>query len=90
MTSTRPTGCFLTLPQATIEAFRDKAAELILEGKTMMSYADSGTSVAKQFPMDPMQVLIECRYALQILDPNQYGTRDICRVYNGLWNFRGL
>ena len=90
MTSTRPTGCFLTLPQATIEAIRDQAAAMITEGKTMMSYADSGTSVSKQFPMDPMMVLIECRYALQILDPNQYGTRDICRVYNGLWNFRGL
>ena len=85
-----PTGCFLTLPQSTIEAMRDQAANMILQGKTMMSYTDSGTQVNKQFPMDPQAVLVECRYALQILDPIQYGNRDVVRVYNGLWNFRGL
>jgi hypothetical protein len=85
-----PTGCFLVLPQPTIEAIRDQAAAMILEGKTMMSYTDSGTSVSKQFPMDPQRVLVECRYALQILDPNTYGPRDIVRVYNGMWTFRGL
>jgi hypothetical protein len=40
--------------------------------------------------MDPQRVLVECRYALQILDPNTYGPRDIVRVYNGMWTFRGL
>jgi len=86
----RPTGCFLTLPQSTVEAIRDQAALMIAEGKTMMSYTDSGTSVEKRFPVDPLTVLVECRYALQILDPNQYGVRDTVRVYNGMWNFRGL
>jgi hypothetical protein len=61
-----------------------------MEGKTMMSYSDSGTSVTKSFPMDVQQTLIECRYALQIKDPEQYGAIDRVRVYNGLWNFRGL
>ena len=56
----------------------------------MMSYADSGTSVTKAFPMEIQTVLVECRYALQIKDPNKYGARDIVRVYNGLWTFRGL
>jgi len=88
--SIRPTGCFLTLPQTTIEAIRDQAAAMILEGKTMMSYTDSGTSVGKKFAMDPQVALVECRYALQILNPMQYGNRDTVRVYNGLWNFRGL
>lgn len=56
----------------------------------MMSYSDSGTSVNKQFPMDIQQTLIECRYALQIKAPEIYGSIDRVRVYNGLWNFRGL
>ena len=56
----------------------------------MMAYTDSGTSVNKSFPMDIKTVLIECRYALQIKDPEQYGAIDRVRVYNGLWNFRGL
>jgi len=86
----RPTGCFLTLPQSTVEQIRDTAAALVVSGKVMMSYTDSGTQVNKQFPMDVQTVLVECRYALQILDPNQYGVRDTVRVYNGLWNFRGL
>lgn len=84
------TGCFLILSQARIEAIADKAADLMVEGKTMMSYTDSGTSVNKAFPMDIKTTLIECRYALQIKDPAQYGSIDRVRVYNGLWNFRGL
>jgi hypothetical protein len=86
----RATGCFLIFSQARIESIADKAATLLLEGKTMMSYGDSGTSVSKTFPMDIQTVLIECRYALQIKDPEQYGAIDRVRVYNGLWNFRGL
>jgi len=88
--ASRATGCFIILSQARIEAIADKAASLLEEGKTMMSYSDSGTSVSKSFPMDVQTVLIECRYALQIKDPEQYGSIDRVRVYNGLWNFRGL
>jgi hypothetical protein len=86
----RPTGCFLILSQSRIEQIADKAAELLMTGKTIMSYTDSGTSITKSFPMDIQTVMIECRYALQIKDPNQYGNIDRVRVYNGLWNFRGL
>lgn len=84
------TGCFLILTQARIESIADKAGLMLLEGKTMMSYSDSGTSVSKSFPMDVKTTLVECRYALQIKDPAQYGSIDRVRVYNGLWNFRGL
>ena len=86
----RPTGCFLILSQARIEEIADKAAEQLAAGRVMMSYSDSGTSVSKDWPMDVQQVLIECRYALQVKDPQQYGAIDRVRVYNGLWNFRGL
>lgn len=86
----RATGCFLILSQSRIESIADKAATLLMEGKTMISYSDSGTNISKTFPMDIQTVLIECRYALQIKDPEQYGAIDRVRVYNGLWNFRGL
>jgi hypothetical protein len=86
----RPTGCFLILSQARIEALVDKAYENLASGRVLMSYSDSGTSVSKDWPMEVSQVLVECRYALQIKDPQQYGGIDRVRVYNGLWNFRGL
>jgi hypothetical protein len=86
----RPTGCFLILSQARIEALVDKAYENLASGRVLMSYSDSGTSVSKDWPMTVEQVLVECRYALQIKDPQQYGGIDRVRVYNGLWNFRGL
>jgi hypothetical protein len=84
------TGCFLILSQQRIEAIVDKAGALLAEGKTMMAYTDSGTTVQKGWPMSVEQTLIEARYALQIKDPEQYGSIDRVRVYNGLWNFRGL
>jgi hypothetical protein len=86
----RATGCFLILSQARIEEIADKAAEQLAAGRVMMSYSDSGTSVSKDWPMDVQTVLVECRYALQVKDPQQYGAIDRVRVYNGLWNFRGL
>jgi len=88
--ASRATGCFLILSQARIESIVDRAASLLEEGKTMMSYSDSGTSVSKSWPLDVHTVMIEARYALQIKDPQQYGAIDRVRVYNGLWNFRGL
>lgn len=86
----RATGCFLILSQARIEQIADKAAEQLASGRVLMSYSDSGTSVSKDWPMSVEQVLVECRYALQLKDPQQYGAIDRVRVYNGLWNFRGL
>jgi hypothetical protein len=86
----RPTGCFLILSQARIEALVEKAYENLASGRVLMSYSDSGTSVSKDWPMTVEQVMVECRYALQIKDPQQYGGIDRVRVYNGLWNFRGL
>ena len=86
----RATGCFMILTQAQIEAIRDKAVEQLTAGRVVMSYSDSGTSVSKSWPIDIQTVLVECRYALQVKDPQQYGAIDRVRVYNGLWNFRGL
>jgi hypothetical protein len=80
----------MILTQSQIEAIRDKAVEQLLQGRVLMNYADSGTSVQKAWPMSVEAVLVECRYSLQLKDPQQYGAIDRVRVYNGLWNFRGL
>jgi hypothetical protein len=80
----------MILTQAQVETIRDKAVEQLTAGRVTMSYSDSGTSVSKQWPMDITSVMVECRYALQLKDPQQYGSIDRVRVYNGLWNFRGL
>ena len=86
----RATGVFLILEIPDIEAMVAQAVVLLKQGKTMMEYSDSGTSVTKQFPMTTMDVLLEARYALQIKAPLKYGASDKVRVYNGLNNFRGL
>jgi hypothetical protein len=61
-------GLFVGLPRETVEAIRDKAVALILEGKTIMSYGDGATNASKQFALPPQQMLKEANYALQRLD----------------------
>lgn len=73
-----------------IEEIVAKAVTLLKEGKTMMEYSDSGTTVTKEFPMTIQQTLLEARYALQVKDPQRYGAVDRVRVINMLNNFRGL
>jgi hypothetical protein len=76
-------GIFVGLPQATIEAIRDKAVALILEGKTIMSYGDGATNASKQFSMPPTQMLQEAKYALERLaSPTR--TRGLYTNYNRL------
>ena len=52
-----------------------KAKQLAEEGKTIMSWAESGFTVTKQFPITVSETLDECSYALRILDPATYGRR---------------
>lgn len=61
-------GTFIGLPRATLEAIRDRAVALILEGKTIMSWSDGVTSTSKQFSMPPKEMLTEAQYALDCLD----------------------
>lgn len=68
-------GIFIGLTESDILAIRDKAVAMLKEGKTIMSYSDSGTNVSKQFTMPVKEVLAECKMALQQLDPATYGTR---------------
>jgi len=86
----RAQGIFLILDICDIEEIVAQAVVLLKQGKTMMEYADSGTSVTKEFPMTIQQTLLEARYALQVKDPQKYGAVDRVRVINMLNNFRGL
>jgi hypothetical protein len=75
------TGIFVGLPRETVEAIRDKAVALILEGKTIMSYGDGATNASKQFALPPSQMLQEANYALQRLDGR---VRGLYTNYNRL------
>lgn len=82
-------GIFIGLSESDILAIRDKAVSMLKEGKTIMSYSDSGTNVNKQFVMPVKDVLGECLMALQQLDPETYGSRKtIIRTQYG--NFNGF
>ena len=58
-----------------VQAIQAKAKQLLLEGKTIMSWSDSGSSVTKQFALTVRETLEECAHALRILDPATYGRR---------------
>jgi hypothetical protein len=69
-------GLFITgFSVAEVLQIQSKAKELLLEGKTVMAWGDSGSTVTKQFPMPVKEVLEECAYALRVLDPATYGRR---------------
>jgi len=69
-------GLFTTgFTVAEVLQIQSKAKELLLEGKTVMTWADSGSSVSKQFPMTVKETLEECAYALRLLDPQTYGPK---------------
>lgn len=83
------TGIFIGLAESDILAIRDKAVAMLKEGKTVMSYSDSGTNVSKQFVMPVRDVLAECRMALSQLDPDTYGKR--VTILRSNWdNFTGF
>lgn len=68
------TGLFITgFTVEEVLAIQARAKALLLEGKTIMSWSDNGTSTSKQFVMPVKEVLAECAYALRKLDPHTYG-----------------
>ena len=68
-------GIFIGLTQDELLAIKDKAVAMITEGKTLMSYSDSGSSATKQFAMSPKEMLNEAMFALSRLDRQTYGIR---------------
>jgi hypothetical protein len=60
---------------AEILQIQAKAKQMLLEGKTLMSWSESGSSATKQFPMTVRETLEECAFALRKLDPDNHGGR---------------
>lgn len=65
-----------------------KAKADLKRGQTISSYSVAGGSFSKTQAMPIMDLLEECRYALQVLDPETYGrprniTRTSWRSFNG-------
>jgi hypothetical protein len=68
-------GIFIGLTECELLDIKAKALAMIMEGKTLMSYSDSGSSASKQFAMPPKEMLSEAMFALSRLDPATYGRR---------------
>lgn len=68
-------GLFIGLTECELLDIKAKAVTMITEGKTLMSYSDSGSSASKQFAMPPKEMLAEAMFALSRLDPETYGRR---------------
>jgi hypothetical protein len=66
-------GLFIGLTECELLDIKAKAVAMITEGKTLMSYSDSGSSASKQFAMPPKEMLSEAMFALSRLDPATYG-----------------
>ncbi len=79
-------GLFIGLTECELLDIKAKAVALITEGKTLMSYSDSGSSASKQFAMPPKEMLSEAMFALSRLDPATYGTRTT--VISTSWSTR--
>lgn len=60
---------------AEVVLIQSKAKEMLMEGKTLMSWADGGSNATRQFAMPVKEVLEECAFALRTLDPETYGPR---------------
>lgn len=74
-------GIFVGLPRETLIRIQERAIELILEGKTIMSWSDGVTSSSMQFSLAPKEMLDEAGYALARLDGR---VRGLYTNYNRL------
>lgn len=68
-------GIFIGLTECELLDIKAKAIALITEGKTLMSYSDSGSSASRQMVMPAKEMLAESLFALSRLDPATYGRR---------------
>ncbi len=68
-------GLFIGLTECELLAIKERAVALITEGKTLMSYSDSGSSASRQMVLPAKEMLSEALFALSRLDPATYGAR---------------
>ena len=79
-------GLFIGLTECELLDIKAKAVSLITEGKTLMSYSDSGSSASRQMVMPARDMLAEVLFALSRLDPATYGRRTT--VISTSWSTR--
>jgi len=69
---------------AEVLSIQSRAKQMLLEGKTLMSWGESGSTATKQFPMTVKETLVECAHALRALDPATYPPpRRVCQSSTG-------
>ena len=79
-------GLFIGLSECELLDIKAKAVALITEGKTLMSYSDSGSSASRQMVLPAREMLSESLFALSRLDPATYGRRTT--VISTSWSTR--
>jgi hypothetical protein len=79
-------GLFIGLTECELLDIKAKAVSLITEGKTLMSYSDSGSSASRQMVIPARDMLAEALFALSRLDPATYGRRTT--VISTSWSTR--
>ena len=79
-------GIFIGLTECELLAIRSKAVALITEGKTLISYSDSGSSASKSMVMPAKEMLAEAQYALGIQFPADYPSSVRMTVGRTNWN----
>jgi hypothetical protein len=60
---------------AEILQIQTRAKQMLLEGKTLMTWSESGSSAGKQFAMPVKETLDECALAFLKLEPETYDGR---------------
>ncbi len=61
------------LTEAQILALYQNAYQLLLQGKTYMTFEGEGNTLQAKFPIPVEQVLSECRYALRQVNSARWG-----------------
>ena len=79
-------GLFIGLTECELLDIKAKAVALITEGKTLMSYSDSGSSASRQMVLPAKEMLAESLFALSRLDAATYGRRTT--VISTSWSTR--
>lgn len=68
-------GLFIVgFTKAEVLAIQAKAKEQLIAGKTLMEWDAGDTRVKKEQAMPIRDVLRECAYALQAIEPETYGS----------------
>ena len=66
-------GLFITgFTVADVLQILENHKKILFEVKTVKSWGDGGTTISKEFGIPIQEVLDECKYALRILDPQNY------------------